>query len=158
TPRRELQSYLESIWIFESPNGLPAHDASIIAPNGCPKLIFLAENSLVTESNGKTSVSPEGKLYFVGNKVSSALLRTNSTKTGFIGFEFRPGGAFPFFKIPMSETFNDFWEADALFGRWGLKLQEGLNDLTSKQQMVAFVQQRLIVLLPKNVCDNRLVE
>ena len=35
-PRNELQPYIESFWVFESPNGFPATDSSVVAPNGWP--------------------------------------------------------------------------------------------------------------------------
>jgi uncharacterized protein DUF6597 len=58
-PRRELEPYIESLWIFEIPNGLAAAARSIAAPNGCPKLIFLNENSLVSFASGKVQLSPD---------------------------------------------------------------------------------------------------
>jgi hypothetical protein len=45
TPRAELQPYIESFWVLESPNGLPAAADSIAAPNGCAKLIIPYDNS-----------------------------------------------------------------------------------------------------------------
>ena len=45
-PRHELQPYIESFWVFESPTGFPATDSSIVTPNGCSKLIIPCENSL----------------------------------------------------------------------------------------------------------------
>jgi hypothetical protein len=44
-PRPELAPFVESFWVFESPSGFPATDASIAAPNGCAKLIIPYENS-----------------------------------------------------------------------------------------------------------------
>jgi len=157
-PRCELQPYLESIWIFESQNGLPSADSSVAAPNGSPKLLFLCENSLISFSNGETQISPPQKLYFVGNKRHTTLLRSSSRQTSFIGMEFSPHGAFSVFGIPMSETFDRPWEADALFGNWAPETQEVLNSLERADQKVAFIQEQLILLVRKNARDSRLVE
>jgi len=39
-PNLELKPYIESLWVFESENGLPNADHSMPAPNGCPKPTF----------------------------------------------------------------------------------------------------------------------
>lgn len=115
-PRPELQPYIESFWVFESAVGMPSTDMSMAAPNGCPKLIIPYENSLVSIANGRTQVSHEEGLYFVGNRDTSTLIRSSMRRTGFIGIEFRPHGAFPFFGIAMQETANGLFDAEVLFG------------------------------------------
>jgi AraC-like DNA-binding protein len=157
-PRGELQPYIDSVWVFESPNGLPSDEDNIAAPNGCPKLIFLYENAMITTDAGKVETKPDKKLYFVGNKDRPALIGSSARKTGFIGIEFCPYGAFPISRIPMSETFNDVWEADAFLGKLAHKIQETLNNLKSVEQKVSFLQDQLVLLLRKNALDNRLIE
>ena len=95
-PRQELQPYIKSLWVFESAAGIPQTDTSLAAPNGCPKLILLYENSLESVVEGRVQVSGPG-LYFVGNRDVSARIRSSPRKTGFIGIEFSPHGAFPVF-------------------------------------------------------------
>ena len=98
-PRPELQRFIESIWAFESPNGIPAISSRFVAPNGCPKLTFLYDNSLMHVERDRTTVSSPERLYFVGNKDSSRQLQSTSHRLGCIGFEFRPHGAFPIFGV-----------------------------------------------------------
>ena len=59
TPRRELQPYIKSLWVFESAEGMPQNDTNLAAPNGCPKLLVLYENSLVSTVEGRNQESPE---------------------------------------------------------------------------------------------------
>jgi AraC-like DNA-binding protein len=156
-PRRELQPYIESLWIFESPSGLPATDTSIAAPNGCCKLTFPLDNSLISVADGVTEISSPQRLYFVGNRNSATFLQSSSHKTGCIGIEFFPHGAFPIFGIPMGDLFNALWGADVLFGKWARETQEILNNLQSANEKVVFLQDRLVLLLRKNCCTNELV-
>ena len=149
-PRNELQPYIQSFWVFESPNGFPATDSSVVAPNGCSKLIIPCENSIVSVANGRAAISREQRLYFVGNRDSSTLLQSSSRQTSFIAIEFCPHGAFPVFGIPMAETFNGLWAADALFDKWGREIQEVLSNLQRVDQKVAFIQNELIHLMRKN--------
>jgi AraC-like DNA-binding protein len=146
-PRDELRHYIESFWVFESPTGFP--DNSIAAPNGCSKLIIPYENSLVAVTNGRFQISHAQKLYFVGNRDISTLLKSSSRRTGFIAIEFCPHGAYPIFGLPMAETFNGLWEADDLFAKWGRGVREAINNLETADQKVTFIQDELIALLRK---------
>ena len=49
-PRAELRPYIESFWIFDGPEGLPADDSSIVVPNGCAKLVIPIENDIVRDA------------------------------------------------------------------------------------------------------------
>jgi hypothetical protein len=118
TPRAELRRYIESFWVLESPNGLPAAANSIVAPNGCAKLIIPYHNSIVSEADGRVHTTRAHRMHFVGNRETPTRLRTSPQKTGFIAIEFRPDGAFPIFGVPMSDTSNRLWETDEVFGSW----------------------------------------
>ena len=156
-PRKELQPYIKSLWVCESAVGMPSADVSLAAPNGCPKLLILYENSLVSIVEDRMQVSPEG-LYFIGNRDSSALIRSSPRKTGFIGIEFFPHGAFPVFGIPMQETVNHLFESDVLFGPWGRELWQTLGNLQRVREKLNFIQNQLVRLLYKNQRDNGLID
>ena len=157
-PRPELAPFVESFWVFESPSGFPATDASIAAPNGCAKLIIPYENSLVSIADGKTGISHEQRLYFVGNMDTSTLIQSSARPTGFIAIEFSPHGAFPIFGIPMGETFNALWECDGLFAHWSRRVRDVLCNIPDVSRKVAFIQEELILLLRKNDKGGRLVQ
>ena len=157
-PRPELQRYIESFWVFESPVGMPLSDTSMAAPNGCPKLVIPYENSLASTADGRTSVSYEGGLYFVGNRDTQTVIHSSARKTGFVVIEFSPYGAFPFFGIPMQETANGLFDSDALFGKWGRESRETLRNLEKVNQKVNFIQDGLVDLLRKTPRHNPLIE
>lgn len=61
SPRRELQPYIDSFWVFETSNGVLSNDDSVAAPNGCAKLIYLYENALIVTADVKNeSDQPPG--------------------------------------------------------------------------------------------------
>ena len=157
-PRLELQPYIESFWVFESATGFPDTDSNVVVPNGCSKLIIPYDNSIISSALGNVQVSRERRLYFVGNRDSSTLLKSSSRRTGFITIEFCPNGAFPIFGIPMSKTFNGLWDGDDLFAKWGYDVREALSNLECVDQKLAFIQDELIALLRKNACRNPVVE
>jgi AraC-like DNA-binding protein len=152
-----LQPHIESFWVFESAAGMPLTDTSMAAPNGCPKLVIPYENSLVSIADGRTSVSHEGGLYFVGNRDTQTLIHSSARRTGFVVIEFSPHGAFPFFGIPMEETANGLFDSEALFGKWGREAQETLRNHEKLDQKVSFIQDQLVTLLRKTR-HNSLIE
>lgn len=146
-PRQELQSYIESFWVFESATGIAPTDRNLAVPNGCSKLIIPYENSLSGISEGRTGVSREHGLYFVGNRIKPTLIHSSARKTGFIGIEFSPHAAFPLFGIPMHETVDEkIFDSEALFGRWGRETREALCNLEKVAQKVSFIQDELVKL------------
>src|SRR6516164_5191090 len=119
TPREELRQFVESFWVFESATGIPLDEQNLAVPNGCAKLIIPYENSLFGTSDGRAGVSHEHGFYFVGNRVKATLIHSSARRTGFIGIELFPNGAFPLFGIPMHETVEEkIFDSDVLFGQW----------------------------------------
>ncbi len=158
-PRRgELKPFVHLIWTFESPVGMPASDANLAAPNGCPKLILNCENSIVSVVDGRVQLSREHALYFIGTREGPALLRTNSGQTSFIGIEFFPFGAHPFFGVPMAETANGLWRADDIMNKWGRSICERIRSLPTMIAKTDFLQDELIHLLNRKPIRNKLVE
>ena len=156
--REELKPFVHLIWTFESPVGMPASDANLAAPNGCPKLILNCENSIVSVVDGRVQESREHALYFIGTREGPALLRTNPGKTSFIGVEFYPFGAYPIFGIPMTETANGLWLADDLMSKWGRNVCETIRSLCTMREKTDFLQARLVNLLNRKTIRNTVVE
>jgi AraC-like DNA-binding protein len=157
-PWPELRAYVDSLWVFESEFGLPPADQSLAAPNGCPKLIVPYENSLESIANDRAQVSYEQGLYFVGNMDTSTVIRSSGKRTGFIGIEFSPGGAFSIFGIPMNETYNGLFDAETLFGGWGRDVRDRLRELPTVKRKVELLQSELVGLLLVRPRSNGLVE
>src|SRR5262245_34337332 len=147
TPHAELQLYIKSFWVLESPNGLPATAHSIAAPNGCAKLIVPYDNSIVSVADGRVQTSWAHRMYFVGNRDGATLLRSSARQTGFIAVEFRPHGAFPILGVPMSETANRLRE-----NRLGVRIVEPRGPGSRQQpervdERVAYIGLRLVLLV-----------
>lgn len=157
-PRPELASYIESFWVFESTAGFPAIESSIVAPNGCSRLIIPCENSIVSVVNGQARVSREAGLYFSGNRDSATLLRSSPRKTTFVAIEFSPQGAYPIFGIPMTETLNRLCETDLLLTKWSRPVREALNDRHEVRDKVSVIQEQLVHLLRMNDRRNAIVD
>lgn len=156
-PRSELQPYITAFWVFESALGMPQKDTNLAAPNGCPKLIILCDNSLEVIADGQPTLSPEG-LYLVGNRDTATFIRSAPRKTTIIGIEFRPHGAFPVFGMPMQETANRVNDWESIFGSWGREIWETFRNLPTVSSKLAYIQAQLVRLLDRNYRDSRLID
>ena len=149
-PRPELKRYVKSIWILESEVGLPSGTGHSFAPNGCPKLIVPYKNSLVRIANGSVQVGKEGSAYVAGIRDSAAIIKTTPQRTGVLGIEFHPAGAYPVWGISMNEMANAFLDSEEAFGRWGRLFQDALCHVESTARKVDFVQDQLVGLLTRH--------
>src|SRR5262249_51445504 len=158
-PQQELSPYIESFWVCESATGIPLVDRNLAAPNGCSKLIIPYENSLFGACERRSGVSREHGFYFVGNRETATLISSSEQKTGFIGFEFSPHGAFPLLGICMSETAEEkMFDSEVLFGRWGRETRETLGNLQELDQKLNFIQDALVRLSHRKQQETRLVD
>ncbi len=155
-PRAELRPYIESFWVFESSTGMPAANKSMAAPNGCPKLIMLYENTLISRVDGRVQESRPG-LYFIGHRDTAPRIEASVRKTAFIGIEFTPFGAYPFFGIPMNQTVNRLMVSDEIFPKRGREFQEEFLNLERVDQKLDFIQERLVGLLRNGRRDSELI-
>jgi AraC-like DNA-binding protein len=86
------------------------------------------------------------------------VIHSSARKTGFIGIEFSPHGAFPLFGIPMQETADEMFESEVLFGRWGRDTREALRNLKGVGQKVDFIQDELVRFSRRYQGNNSVVD
>jgi AraC-like DNA-binding protein len=156
-PRPELKPYVRQICAIESPTGFPSSDRSIAAPNGCPKLIFPYDNSVTSVVEQQVFESEERSLYFMGVRDKPAIVRTSSRRTGCLGVEFYPYGAYSLFKMPMNETINSLLDINVFLPKWGREITQTLESLNTVAERVSFIQDRLVALIREDQVDNRII-
>ena len=156
-PRAELKNHIKSIWVLESPIGMPSSAKSIAAPNGCAKIIINIENSIISNVDGKSQASKEHGSYFAGNRDIPVQISTPLRYTCFIGIEFYPHGAYPIFGIPMSETANNLLPLDVLLEKFEKRFDEILRNLESIKDKIDFLQNCFINKLKHKQLNNPLV-
>lgn len=157
-PRRELKAFIKSIWVFESPIGMPLSDSNLAAPNGSCKIIITCENSIISRVGGSIWRSEEQGLYFIGNRDIPVQISTPERKTVFIGVEFYPYGAYPVFGIPMMETANHSFHFEIFLEKWGRRVNEEICNLINIEDKINLIQRKLIELLVRKKLKIFLVE
>ena len=157
-PRIELRPFIQSLWLFESPIGMPPVETNFSAPDGRPKLVIPIENSITITAGGQVQPGYERNLYFVGNRDGVTLLQTSRRKTCFIGIEFYPHGAYPIFKLPMAEITNRRMPVDVLLPKWGRDVTEIVQNTVRISDRIDCIQGQLIALLGKHNPESPIVQ
>jgi len=139
-----LRPWIESIWVFESGDGVPASSSRVIAPNGRPKLILSFENALDVRHARGFQEGGEGRLHVIGVWDESSVISSAARRTGTVGVEFHPEGLSRFAGFPLREIANRVSDADAVFGNQGRDLEERLRQIPSAAGKIEALQRFLI--------------
>jgi AraC-like DNA-binding protein len=106
-----LSHFVELLWLFEA---APSHSRERVLPTGTVELVI----NLGDSSDGFDAV--------VAGPHSRFFVLDTSRPVSVIGAHFRPGGAFPFLKLPLDELRNQHVALDALWGARATELRERL--------------------------------
>jgi AraC-like DNA-binding protein len=135
-PTRILRPYVQSYWYMKST--LPAYHEEFMHPEGGYGIVFNLGNDVYLDSqhlservmlDGTNTVSR--KMGFIGN-------------IEMIGIRFYPGGAYPFFGIPLSELKNSIGLLDVLDRPALMLLHEQLCETQTLTQKVAHLENWLL--------------
>jgi AraC-like DNA-binding protein len=115
-PEPPLFALVECLWYWE---GAPAtHARERLLPNGTSAIIVnLRDESLrIYDARDTTRYNSYGHAVLSGARSDCVVVDTNQQERVF-GIQFRPGGAFPFFRMPASQAegasiaLEDLWSA-----------------------------------------------
>lgn len=114
-PDLPLARFVENLWFYEG--YAPLHNREKILPDGAIELIIdLAENpQKIYEHETSSSYRPCKKYWISGERTKYIVIGVQPGSM--IGVRFRPGGAFPFFRFPISELNDSVIEMDLIWGR-----------------------------------------
>ncbi|MFT3934985.1 MAG: helix-turn-helix domain-containing protein [Chitinophagaceae bacterium] len=144
-PVKELQGYIEKIWLFESSGKMPAEDMKLVVPNGNIKLTISYRNGIVASMNGKTFSSKEQDITLTGLVDTPVILdMEQDCITETIGIEFNPQFVYRFFHFNLHEIQNGIYSLSDIMSGAGRQLTESIANANSTRQKIAMVQQFLL--------------
>jgi AraC-like DNA-binding protein len=112
TPRAPLTDYVDFFWLMNGP--APAHRRERLLPMPTAELIIdLRATSSIPVPH---ICGPQSESFVIDTAAQEAIL----------GVHFKPGGVFPFFKVPAGELHNTRLCLDALWSRRAAELRERL--------------------------------
>jgi len=147
SPPPPLGHYVDLLWLYEGFR--PAHPRERLLPTGTVEIVFdLREDRILTYGQ-RERMRP---FYLSGSVVCGAhsefFVIDTASQDGVMGVHFRPGGAYPFFKLPAGELHNEHVDLGALWGWQEVRdLRERLLAALKPEQKLRILERALLVKL-----------
>ena len=154
-PKLPLAQFVENIWYVESSD--PGYPREKILPDGAieliidldtrPKKIFESETSEKFRYCRKAWISGERTQYIIIGTENSAM----------IGIRFRPGGAYPFFRFPISELSEAVTDLDLIWGGLVSEIRDQLLELKTPEEKILRLESFLLLQAKRSLEPNRVI-
>lgn len=129
-PGSPLSDFVDCLWIYEG--YVQPHAQERVLPTGSMDLVF--------------TIGADGRAgsWVVGARSESIVLDT-SRPFSVIGVHFKPGGGFPFFRVPSGELHNLNVTLDTMWGdRYGASLRDRLWEADSAERRFDILERALL--------------
>ncbi len=155
-PAAPLSRYIKSIWLCEGHT--QPHAKERVLPSGEMQLVInLHEDRLCVydrEDTGRCESFPGALL--TGARSEYSVIDT-AQQAYIMGVQFRPGGAFPFFRLPAGELWNTQAPLDALWRSDADRLRGQLLEAATHQERFAILETGLLRELARGREQNGIV-
>lgn len=143
TPQPPLAVLVDCIWYSEGLQG--THERERLLPNGESGIVFDLRESpvLIYDAENVARYESFAPAIFCGARTDCFVIDT-SRQERVIGIQFRPGGAFPFLKMPAGEVANNTYSLDDVWPGRGAQLRETLLDAPNVTAMFAMLERALL--------------
>lgn len=141
-PRPQLVPFVECIWTLENDVGVAPSAPERILPDGCSELILNFGAPFLEHFDDGTRVRQP--LHFVVGQMTQPISIAPTGDVQLIGVRFQPGGAFPFFRIPMTNLTNRVVELDAVDIQLQRELLSAAAGVPRLAQKVTAIENALI--------------
>lgn len=124
-PQPPLSAFINIFWLYKDYN--PPHEMERVLPDGSMELVINLEEDLIKvydQKNHDRFKSFRGSL--ISGPHSDFAVIDTACQASTIGVHFKPGGAFPFFKVTVDELRNEHVSLDTLWGTKAGELREQL--------------------------------
>jgi AraC-like DNA-binding protein len=131
-PSAPLADFVDLFWYYEGPR--PAHSKERVLPCGTAQIVInLHEGGLrVYEPRSVDRFQSFRDSLLSGARSEFCVIDTAS-QVSIMGVSFKPGGAFPFFRLPADELHNAHVSLNALWGEQASELRDQLLEAESPQ-------------------------
>jgi AraC-like DNA-binding protein len=147
-PRAPLSGFVQCLWYSE---GAPqTHTKERLLPNGEAAIIFnLCDDPIrIYDAQDLTRFATYGTAVLSGARANCFAIDTNQQER-VIGIQFRPGGAFPFLRMPVSEAENSSVALDDVWpGRAGA-IRDQIFEASAAESMFATLERLLLAQLTR---------
>jgi AraC-like DNA-binding protein len=143
-----LSEFVDVLWLHEGDE--VAHEKERLLPDGTVELVINLREDRIRVYDSR---NPERFHTIPGSVVSGPrsefFIIDTEGEASTIGVHFKPGGAFPFFRVPPVELSNQSVALEALWGAASARLRERLLVAPTPQQKFLVLEQCLLEQLTK---------
>jgi AraC-like DNA-binding protein len=142
-PRSPLSHFVKAIWLCEG--YAPGHRKERILPDGSVQLVInLRENLTRVYDRHDTDQCRSHSGAVISGAHSEFVVIDTAEQASVIGVHFKPGGAFPFFRLPANELRNQHVSIEALWGRTGIDLRNQLLEAGAPEAKFRILEKTLL--------------
>ncbi len=155
-PQLPLSQFVENIWLVQ---GLFAdYTREKILPDGAIELIFDLdpEPKNIFEDEASTGFRTVKKAWISGERTRYIVIGAARNQS-MVGVRFRPGGAYPFFRFPISELSESVTELDLIWGRLVDEIRDQLSVIESPEARLLYLESILLRQVQRTLEPNRLI-
>lgn len=150
TPKGPLAAFVVCFWYWQGPP--QTHARERLLPNGECSIVFdlLDDPIRVYDAEDTGRYTSHGHAVISGPRTGYFVIDT-SQEVRVFGIQFQPGGAFPFFRVPLSELQNSDVTLECLWKSAAGELRERLLAAATIDSMFALAEQYLFAQLVRQL-------
>lgn len=155
-PQLPLSQFVENIWLVQ---GFSAdYSREKILPDGAIELIFDLdpEPKSIFEDEVSTEFRTVKKAWISGERTRYIVIGAARNQQ-MVGVRFRPGGAYPFFRFPISELSESVTELDLIWGTLVDEIRDELAEIESPDARLLRLESLLLRQVQRTLEPNRLI-
>ena len=155
-PQLPLSQFVENMWLVQ---GFEAgYTREKILPDGAIELIidFAAQPKRIFDHEASATFRTVKKAWISGERTRYLVIGAE-TNESMVGIRFRPGGAYPFFRFPISELSEAVTELDLIWGRLIDDIRDELQEIDSPEDRLLRLESLLLRQVQRSLEPNRLI-
>lgn len=155
-PQLPLSQFVENIWLVQDFEA--DYTREKILPDGAIELIidFDTQPKSIFDDEVSEGFRTVKKAWISGERTRYIVIGAE-TNQSMIGIRFRPGGAYPFFRFPISELSDAVTELDLIWGRLVDDIRDELHEIDSPEARLLRLESFLLQQVQRSLEPNRLI-
>jgi AraC-like DNA-binding protein len=143
-PSPPLRPFVENFWYHQDQSS--SHSYERLLPDGAIELIFdLTETAKRWVDSDTPRQFRKVRGSWISGQHSRHIVIEAVKKSCMIGARFRPGGAYPFLDVPVSDLNDDVIEMDGVWGTGAARLRERLVEACSIEERFDVLERALLL-------------
>jgi AraC-like DNA-binding protein len=142
-PRAPLSQFVDLLWLYEGYT--QPHAKERVLPTGQMQIVInlLEDKSCVYDRDDTDRCQTFGGSMLAGAH-SEYLVISTAMQSSVVGVSFKPGGAFPFLRMPAGELRDTSLSLDTLWGAGAVDLRDRLLEAPTPQARIAVLERVLL--------------